>query len=437
LDVRVIEVLDEIKDRYGDMIFYNHLKTRNVMHDLASDLHRERLHVGQFLEMNGYFQMKYAGHSYRMVRERLIRNYEKTYEVHHSVAEWIVDVFGVLLGYSGLKNLGTFQLTPEAAAVAPPVVEVPQLEKPEASVSVWEPTIPPVAPVSPTPTPAPKPKAPDPLWWRISADYHSVAVMPGGYVVAVGPNDDGQCNVQRWRNIRAVSTGPFFTVGLRENGTVVACGRNDFGQCQVRTWRDIVAISAGARHTVGLREDGSLLACGQNKMGECNVLHWRNIVHVVAGNACTFGIKKDGGCLVSGDNRSGDLQVSHLEGVADVAYAGPGRIIALMQDGTLARIGRENHMRKNFSRWKDVRQISAAPDYFAGLMADGTVKLLAYFWQDSGVEAATADWRDILAIAAGRHHIIGWRSDGRLTGAFLHPDISKDKGQLSVSRWEM
>jgi hypothetical protein len=70
-------------------------------------------------------------------------------------------------------------------------------------------------------------------------------------------------------------------------------------------------------------------------------------------------------------------------------------------------------------------------------MENGTVKLLAYFWQDSGVEAATTDWREIVAIAAGRHHILGWKSNGTLLAEMLHPDISHNKGQLNVTKWEM
>jgi len=226
-------------------------------------------------------------------------------------------------------------------------------------------------------------------------------------------------------------------VGLRADGTAVGIGRNDFRQRAVGGWTNLKEISAGTRHTVGLRNDGTLLTCGQNKFGECRVSHWRNVTYVVAGNACTFGIKKDGRVLAAGDNRNGDLQVSHLENVVDIAYAGQERILALLQNGTVARVGRENHMRKNFSQFKNIRQISAAPDYFAALFEDGTVRLLAYFWQDSGVEAVTHDWRDIVAIAAGRFHILGWKSDGTLNAGMLHPDFRKNKGQINVDGWEM
>jgi alpha-tubulin suppressor-like RCC1 family protein len=274
---------------------------------------------------------------------------------------------------------------------------------------------------------------------RISADMHSVAITREGHARSAGPNPDGQChtNTYDWRDMQAVSAGAGFTIGLRKDGTVLGVGRNDFGQLNVKDWTQIKVISAGSRHTIGLRADGTLLACGKNRYGECKVSHWRNIVHVIAGQDCTFGIKKDGRVLVSGNNKNGDLQVSHLENVADIGYAAPGRIIALLQDGTIARVGRENHMRRSFSGWRGIRQISAAPDYFAALFENGKVRLLAYFWPDSGVEAATTDWSEIVAIAAGRHHILGWKANGTIQAEMLHPDISRNKGQLNVGTWEM
>ena len=79
---------------------------------------------------------------------------------------------------------------------------------------------------------------------------HTVAVKEDGTVLAVGWNDNGQCNVSSWRDIVSVAAGWRFTVGLKADGTVVATKftgdqKNNFGQCDVDTWRDIVAIDTG------------------------------------------------------------------------------------------------------------------------------------------------------------------------------------------------
>ena len=59
-----------------------------------------------------------------------------------------------------------------------------------------------------------------------------------------------------------VATGRRHTVGLKSDGTVVAVGRNDEGQCDVGDWTDITQVAAGAAHTVGLKSDGTVVAAG-------------------------------------------------------------------------------------------------------------------------------------------------------------------------------
>jgi len=58
-----------------------------------------------------------------------------------------------------------------------------------------------------------------------------------GTVVAVGYNYPyGQCDVGGWADIVQVAAGGFHTVGLKADGTVVAVGWNDDGQCDVSGW---------------------------------------------------------------------------------------------------------------------------------------------------------------------------------------------------------
>ncbi|NLN27746.1 MAG: chromosome condensation regulator, partial [Firmicutes bacterium] len=57
---------------------------------------------------------------------------------------------------------------------------------------------------------------------------------------AVGRNDDGQCSLETWRDIVAVTAGCAHTLGLTAAGTVLAAGRNDYGQCEVSGWCDIL-----------------------------------------------------------------------------------------------------------------------------------------------------------------------------------------------------
>ena len=106
---------------------------------------------------------------------------------------------------------------------------------------------------------------------------YTVGLQVDGTVVAVGYNKYGQCNVNGWRDIVAISAVFGYTVGLKADGTVVAVGRNKYGQCDVSDWKDIVAISAGGIHTVGLKADGTVVAVGNNLWGQCKVSGWTDI----------------------------------------------------------------------------------------------------------------------------------------------------------------
>ena len=123
-----------------------------------------------------------------------------------------------------------------------------------------------------------------PLWDEIATRdtvaagiWHTVGLKANGTVAAMGYNDYGQCDVDDWTDIVAISAGGYYTVGLKADGTVVAVGNDDYGKRNVKKWRDIMAISAGYDHTVGLKADGTVVAVGDNEFGQCDVSGWTNI----------------------------------------------------------------------------------------------------------------------------------------------------------------
>jgi alpha-tubulin suppressor-like RCC1 family protein len=72
-------------------------------------------------------------------------------------------------------------------------------------------------------------------------------------------------------DIKQVPTGEYYhtiaagyghTVGVKADGTVVAVGLNDEGQCDVDNWTDIIEVATGNFHTVGLKADGTVVAAG-------------------------------------------------------------------------------------------------------------------------------------------------------------------------------
>ena len=71
-----------------------------------------------------------------------------------------------------------------------------------------------------------------------------------------------------------IAAGGGHIVGFKSDGTVVAIGDNNDGQCNVGNWTDIIQVAAGSLHTVGVKSDGTVVATGWNGAGQCDVGGW-------------------------------------------------------------------------------------------------------------------------------------------------------------------
>lgn len=109
---------------------------------------------------------------------------------------------------------------------------------------------------------------------------HVVGLRADGTVVAAGDNSFGQCNVEEWNDIIAISAGDYHTVGLKSDGTVVTTQReNDYPEtyAAIKDWTNITAISAGYGYTLALKADGSVQAAGFDQNGQSDVSNWENV----------------------------------------------------------------------------------------------------------------------------------------------------------------
>ena len=253
---------------------------------------------------------------------------------------------------------------------------------------------------------------------------HTVGLKADGTVVAVGDNDDGQCDVSDWSDIIAISAGFSHTVGLKADGTVVAVGDNRYGQCNVSSWSDIVAISAGSIYTVGLKADGTVVAVGDNDNGRCDVFGWgwNNIVAISACGSHTVGLKADGTVVAAGYQ----CDVSDWHDIVAISPRGS-HTVGLKADGTVVAAGDNDDGRCDVSDWNDIVAISAGWMYTVGLKADGTVVAVGY---NSDGQCDVSDWSDIVAISAGDSYTVGLKADGTVIAVG-----DNDDGQCDVSSW--
>lgn len=242
------------------------------------------------------------------------------------------------------------------------------------------------------------------------SDRHLVGLNVDGRVVAIGQNDDDQCNVNEWTDIDMIDVSNTHTVGLKKDGRVVATGRNDEGQCNVEEWTDICMIAVSAWHTVGLKSDGTVVAVGNNDNGRCDVNEWTDIVMIDA-SYYTIGIKADGTVVYTRDKKEGfkDYRLYKMKEwrdinkiVADCSAFGA-EIIGINSKGEVVSTGLLDK-----KMWKNIVSIKMSrAEKIVGLKSDGTVVTTIY-----GIYNKIKDWTNIIDIYITWNEVFGIKSDG-------------------------
>jgi hypothetical protein len=236
--------------------------------------------------------------------------------------------------------------------------------------------------------------------------YHTVGLKTDDTAVAVGRNDDGQCNVGNWTGIDQVAAGSGHTVGLASYG-VVAVGDNSYGQCNVSSWGNITQVAAGGDHTVGLASYG-VVAVGYNTYGQCNVGGWTGITQVAAGLYHTVGLESGTTVVAVGWNNHGQCNVSGWWNITQVA-AGSYHTVGLEYDGTVVAVGANTYGQCNVGNWTGINQTAAGAAHTVGLRSDGTVVAVG---NNAYGQCNVSGWTNIIKVAAGAAHTVGLRSDG-------------------------
>ena len=258
--------------------------------------------------------------------------------------------------------------------------------------------------------------------------YHTIGLKSNGTVIACGNNDNGQCDVSKWKDIISISAGNCHTVGLKKDGTVVACGNNYYGQCNVAKWENIIAISAGKEHTVGLQEDGTVIAIGNNVFGQCDVKKWKNIVAISAGANHTVGLKEDGTVVAVGYNKNRQCNVQDWRGIIEIS-AGEYHTLGLMKNKTVVAIGSNDSWQCNIAKREHIIAISAAEDHSVGLKENGDV--VATGINNYG-QCNVDPWGNIIEVSAGLNFTIGLRKNGTVIAVG-----NKYYDQCDIEDWKL
>ncbi len=271
------------------------------------------------------------------------------------------------------------------------------------------------------------------IWNQISkrntiaaGNSHTVGLKADGTVVAVGYNDDGQCEVSNWTDLVAIAADNSHTVGLKADGTAVAAGSNNYGECEVSDWADLVAIAAGNSHTVGLKVDGTAVAVGYNGNHQCEVSDWTNLVDIAAGVYHTVGLKEDGTAVAVGSNNYGECDITGWTDLVAIE-AGAYHTVGLKSDGTAVAVGLNKYGQCQISNWSNLVSIAVGFEHTVGLKSDGTAVAVGL---NGSNQCDVSGWTNLVSISAGDNHTIGLKKDQTVVAVGFNK-----YGQCNISDW--
>lgn len=270
-------------------------------------------------------------------------------------------------------------------------------------------------------------------------EYHAIGLKSDGTVQVVGKDEYNRCAVGQWRNIVAVAVSDNHTIGLKEDGTVAATAhtgnfgswddrvKNGYvGQCDVNDWKDVKAIAAGKKHTLGLKSDGTVVATHfmgkrNDNDGQCQVSEWTDIVAIAAHDFISLGLKSDGTVVTTWNNLVSDqnkvdfrTRISAWQDVVEIAVS-RSHVVGLKSDGTVvAEAYVDAYGACEVGEWTDIISVAAGECFTVGLKADGTVVATEWKFNPKYYYGScdVSEWSNIVAIAAGKEHTFGLRADG-------------------------
>lgn len=222
--------------------------------------------------------------------------------------------------------------------------------------------------------------------------------------------DEYNKQTESWRNVKSVSSGSYFVLGLKNDGTVYSAGRNNAGQCDTETWKNIIQLSANEHSALGLTDNGTVIATGNNEFDQCNVENWTNIVSVSMGDNHSVGLTRNGTVMATGNNDNSQCDTYDWEEIVAVD-TGYELTVGLKKDGTV--ISTNEEFNDALSTWNDIVQVSTDGFYILGLKSDGSVVSTG---NNKNHQCDVEYFRNVTEICAAGFHSYAICSSGEVLG---------------------
>lgn len=218
-------------------------------------------------------------------------------------------------------------------------------------------------------------------------------------------------------NVKEISTGSTFSVGLDNDGNVYVWGYTKVSG-KIDVARDmpskeelgnVVSVAAGFDHVMALNDEGEIICWGSNRMGQGKVpmdVKRKKIKQIAAGYQISYVLTEGGEVICWGNENLNDIRLTRRNGNSNIAKISVANttLMALTNDGEIRHLGSQQ---SDISRIPEdlgpVKDIATTADACLVLMEDGTLRI----WGKANKSERDIPEIDgeIVSMYGGRYHI--------------------------------
>ena len=219
-------------------------------------------------------------------------------------------------------------------------------------------------------------------------------------------------------NIKQISVGSSFSVGLSNDGKVYQWGILDEKMSEMpEDMGNVVQVAAGATHAVALNDQGELFTWGYNRQGVGKIpseVEKENIKQIAAGLQISFALTEEGEIFWWGNDNL--MSITDKEYGGQIEYIAPNgtTAMAILEDGSVVALEKKP---TPFSRvpaemqGKNTISLASTDKAVAAVTEDGMV----YVWGDESYDIYNVPESvqgNAVSVTAGRSHFTALLKDG-------------------------
>ncbi len=225
-------------------------------------------------------------------------------------------------------------------------------------------------------------------------------------------------------NVKEISTGATFSVGLDNDGNVYVWGYTKVSN-RIDVADDmpskeelgkVVSVSAGFDHIMALNEDGEIISWGSDRMGQCQLpmeVKHEKIKQIAAGYQISYALSESGEIFCWGNENLNDVRLTRRNGNSNIAKISVANmtLMALTEDGEVRHMGSQSSdISKVPEDLGTVKDIATTADACVALLEDGSLRI----WGKANKSEREIPEMDgeIVSMFGGRYHITALTDQG-------------------------